>query len=239
MGSRKGPPGVRPGRAHRVPAPPRRARRAEHRPDARPAGHGARKARRRELRRRTRAVPRGALDPLVGERPPRRGHEPPDPAPGRRRRDRGGAVRAQVPRPPECVPADQHGHGRAALRPRTRVRAADRRGERLRPLLRDRHDRAHAGPRRADRVGRRGLRGVGRVRARERGAERDRERGLLRGRGRGVAGRSPRARRSAGRGRRRPAAGRSLGQGAPSAGAPRAETRSSTCPATRRLSPET
>ena len=76
-----------------------------------------------------------------------------------------------------------------------RVRSPDGRGERLRPLLRHRDDRAHAGPRRADRVGDRGVRGVGCVRARERGPERDHERGVLRGRGGGGDQRPERARR--------------------------------------------
>ena len=91
------------------------------------------------------AFPRGTLDPLVGQRPAGRGHEPADPAPARRRGDRGGALRPALPGAPERVPADEHGDGRAALRARARVRAADGRGERLRPLLRHRDDRAHAG----------------------------------------------------------------------------------------------
>ena len=53
-------------------------------------------------------------------------------------------------------------------------------GDRLRPLLRDRHDRALARAFGADGVGDRALGGVGRLRGRERRAERDRERGLLR-----------------------------------------------------------
>ena len=75
---------------------------------------------------------------------PGRGDEPADAAALRRRRDRGGALRPALPRPPERVPPDEHGDGGAPLRARARVRAADRRGERLRPLLRDRDDRAHA-----------------------------------------------------------------------------------------------
>ncbi len=63
------------------------------------------------------------------------------------------------------------------VRARHRVRGPDRRRDRLRPLLRDRHDRALHGARRADGVGRRGLRGGGRVRIRERRPERDRQRG--------------------------------------------------------------
>ena len=65
-----------------------------------------------------------------------------------------------------------------------RVRGADRRRDGLRPLLRDRDDRAVARREGADGVGDRGLGGVGRLRARERRAERDHERGLLRRQGR-------------------------------------------------------
>ena len=137
---------VRPGRAHRLPAPPRRPRGAKHRSGARPARHGSRHARRGQLRRRARALPRGAVDPLVGQRTARRGDEPPDAAPARCRRDRGGALRAAVPGAPERVSADEHGDGRAHLRARARVRGSDGRGERLRPLLRDRDDRAHCWP---------------------------------------------------------------------------------------------
>ena len=57
---------------------------------------------------------------------------------------------------------------------------AHRRRDGLRPLLRDRHDRALARARRADGLGDRDLRGVGRLRDRERRAERDRQRRLLR-----------------------------------------------------------
>ena len=103
-------------------------------------------ARRGQLRRRARALPRGAVDPLVGQRTAGRGDEPADAAPARRRRDRGGALRAALPGAAERVPADEHGDGRAALRARPRVRGSDRRGERLRPLLRDRDDRAHCWP---------------------------------------------------------------------------------------------
>ena len=62
-----------------------------------------------------------------------------------RGRDRGGAARAALPRAPELVPADEHAHGRAALRAGARVRRADRRRDRLGPLLRHRHARARAG----------------------------------------------------------------------------------------------
>ena len=82
--------------------------------------------------------------------------------------------------PSERVPADEHRDGRAALRARDRVRGADGHRDRLRPLLRHRHDRALAGAERAHGLGGRDLGGVGRVRAREPRAERDRQRGLLR-----------------------------------------------------------
>ena len=55
--------------------------------------------------------------------------------------DRGGALRPALPRPPERVPADEHGDGRAALRARARRGRADRHRDRLGPLLRDRDDR--------------------------------------------------------------------------------------------------
>ena len=95
---------------------------------------------------------------------------------------------------------------------------AHRRGDRLRPLLRHRHDRADAGARRADGVGDRVLGGVGRLRGRERRAERARQRRLLRRRRGQRPRRAPRPRRPARRGRRRPAARRARGQGRPPGG---------------------
>ena len=65
---------------------------------------------------------------------------------------------------------------------------ADRRGDGVRPVLRDRDDRPDHGARGADGVGRGSLGGVGRLRPRERPAQRDREHGVLRGRGGGFAG---------------------------------------------------
>ena len=65
-----------------------------------------------------RRFPRGALDPLGGERPPGRGDEPADRAALGRGRDRGGAPRPALPRAPERVPPDEHGDGRAAVRAR-------------------------------------------------------------------------------------------------------------------------
>ncbi len=64
---------------------------------------------------------------------------------------------------PERVPADEHGHGRAAVRARGRVRRADRCGDGLGPLLRDRHDRPLARVAGAHGVGDRGLGGVRRA----------------------------------------------------------------------------
>ena len=124
------------------------------------------------LRRRAAPLPGGALDPLGDQRHARRGHEPADRAPLGRRGDRGGDLRPPLPRAAERVPADEHRHGRAALRARARVRGADRRRDGLRPLLRHRHDRPLDRARRADGLGCRGLGGVGRVRARERRPER-------------------------------------------------------------------
>ena len=62
LGAGGGAAGVRPGRADRLPAPPRRARGAQHRPGARPARHRARRSpgRRPPRRRAARASPRCA-----------------------------------------------------------------------------------------------------------------------------------------------------------------------------------
>ena len=136
---------VRPGHADRVPPPPRRARGAEHGAGARrPRDRTGRALRRGLPDRDAHALPRGALDPLGDQRPAVRGDEPPDaPALGRRL-DRGGAARAAVPRPAERVPPDEHGDGGDALRARARRGRADGLRGRLRPLLRDGHDRADA-----------------------------------------------------------------------------------------------
>ena len=193
VGARGGARAVRPGHADRVPPPPRRARGAEHRAGARRARDRTRRAVRRGLPRRdAHPLPRGALDPLGDQRPAGRGDEPPDAAALGRRLDRGGAARAALPRPAERLPPDEHGDGRDALRARTRRGRADGRRDRLRPLLRDRHDRADPCARRGLRLGRRDLGGVGRLRDRERGGERDRERALLRGQ-RGAVARGARA----------------------------------------------
>src|SRR5205085_3536345 len=159
-------------------------------------------------------LPGGALDPLGRERHARRGHEPPDEAPLGGGRDRGGAPRPALPRPPERVPADEHGDGGAAVRARARRGGSHRRRDGVRPLLRDRHDRPRHGRAGADRLGRRRVGGVGRVRARERRPERGRERGLLRRQRRAGARGAPRPSRAAGRRRRRPAARRARRQGA-------------------------
>ena len=153
-----------------------------------------------------------------------------------RGRDRGGALRPALPRPPERLPADEHRDGRAALPARARVRGADGRGDRLRPVLRHRDDRADLRAGGADGLGRGGVGGVGRLRARELRAERDRERGVLRGRGGRFAGGARRPGRPAGRGRRRSAARRAFGKGAPADGAAGGARGSSTSPATRRRS---
>ena len=70
---------VRPGGAARLPAPPRRPRGAQHRAGARHARDRAGRARGRgPVRLGAAALPRGAFDPLGGERPARRGDEPAD-----------------------------------------------------------------------------------------------------------------------------------------------------------------
>ena len=190
---------LRPGRPDGLPPAPRRPRGAEHRPGARDARDRAgREVRARLLRRGPEPLPRGALDPLGGERHALRGDEPAlDGAVGRGR-DRGGAARPPLPRPAERVPADEHGDGGEALRARDRVRRADRLRDGLRPLLWHRHDRDLDGAERAHGLGRRDLRGVGRVRAREPRAELDRQRCVLRRQRRPVA----RGARRAGRDRR-------------------------------------
>ena len=88
----------------------------------------------------------------------------------------------------------------------------------VRPLLRDGHDRALAGARRAHGLGGRDLGGVGRVRAREPRAERDRQRRLLRGQRRPVA-------RGAGRARRAPRTSSSSTRRAPGSPARRCSGR--------------
>ena len=77
-------------RADRLPPPPRRPRGAQHRPGARPARHRpGRPPGRRPLRRGAARVPRGALDPLGGQRLAGRGDEPADATcSGARRRSR-------------------------------------------------------------------------------------------------------------------------------------------------------
>ena len=161
---------------HGLPPPSRRARGAEHGPGARPARHRARRAvRARLLRRGAAALPRGALDPLGGQRHAAEVTNLPTDAALGRGGDRGGAPRPALPRAPERVPADEHARwpsGSTSSRASTPALTGRRDG--LRPLLRHRHDRALAGARRADGLGRRDLGGVGRLRDRERRAERDR-----------------------------------------------------------------
>ena len=131
--------------AQRISAPSRRAAGPQHRSGARPARDRARRPVRDRLpRRRPPPLPRGALDPLVGERHAGRGHEPADAVAVGRGVDRGGAVRAALPRPAERVSPDEHGDGRAALRARARGSGAHGRRDGLGSLLRDRHDRALA-----------------------------------------------------------------------------------------------
>ena len=68
-------------------------------------------------------LPRGALDPLVGQRDARRGDEPADAGcSGARTRSRRSPVRPALPRAPERLPPDEHRDGRARLRAGARVR---------------------------------------------------------------------------------------------------------------------
>ena len=106
-----------------LPAASDRARGPEHGRGARSARDArARAVRPRAADRGADRVPAGALDPLGGQRHAGRGDEPADAAPLGRRRDRGGARRPALPRAPERVPADEHAHGRAAVRARARAR---------------------------------------------------------------------------------------------------------------------
>ena len=87
--------------------------------------------------------PRGALDPLGGQRHAGRDHEPADRAALGRGRDRGGAVRPALPRAAERVPADEHARWPSGSTSWPREAAgADRQRDGLGPLLRHRHDRA-------------------------------------------------------------------------------------------------
>ena len=136
----------------------------------------------------------------------------------------------------ERLPADEHGHGRAPVRGRRRVRRADGRRDGLGPLLRHRHDRPLAGVAGADGVGHRGLGGVGRAGDRERRPQRDHQRGLLRRQRRRGRGGAPRALGAAGRGRRRPAPRGARRERPCAASAGSARRGSSTSRATRRRS---
>ena len=138
-----------------------------------------------------RRFPEVRVDPLGDQRRPVRDHEPAvAPALGRGV-DRGGAPRPPLPRTAERVLPDEHRDGREALRARARRRRADRAGDRLRPLLRHRHDRrSPLAAQGAHRVGDRDLRGGGRLRDRERDAERRHEHRVLRRQRRPGAARS-------------------------------------------------
>ena len=174
LGARGGARRLRPEGRDRLPAPPRRPRGPQHRAGARPARHRRGRAVRPRLPDRDAPQdPGGQVDPLGRQRHARRGHQPALAAALGRGGDRGGAARAPLPRPPERVPADEHRDGRDALPARDRGGRADRRRDRVRPVLRHRHDGPGDGRARAHGVGRRDLGGVGRVRDRERRAERD------------------------------------------------------------------
>ena len=241
LGARGRPAGVLAGGRQRLPAPSDRARGPQHGPGARAARHRAG----REVREAAylvevlRRFPEVRSIHWADQRPSGRGDEPAVRAPLGRGRDRGGARRTALPRAAERVHADEHVHGREAVRARARRGAAHRQGDGVGSLLRDRHDRPLAREGRADGVGDRGVGGVGRVRARERRAERDHERRVLRRqRRRGRRG-APRALR------RRPTSSSSIRRapGSPArrcgASARSARRASSTSRATRRRSPAT
>ena len=190
LGARGAARGVRPGRAHRLPAPPRRARGPQHGAGARPARHRAGRAvrpRRASSRCCARFPEVRSIHWAVNDTPAEVTNLPTKLLWGEDAiEEELCGLRFRV-RPNAFLQTNTR-DGRAALRARARVRGADRRRDRVRPLLRDRDDRPDDGREGADGVGRRGLGGVGRLRARERRPERDHERGLLRRRGR--AGRS-------------------------------------------------
>ena len=145
MGARGEARAVRPGHRRGLPPTPRVPRGQEHGAGARRARDRPRRAvRDRVLRRRPPTLPGGALDPLGGERHACRADERADQAALGRRRDRGGDPRPARARAPGRVPADEHRDGRTALRDRRRARGSVGGRERLRPLLRDGHDRPFA-----------------------------------------------------------------------------------------------
>ena len=182
LGARAGARGLRPARPHRLSAPPRRARGRAHRRAAlhprhrapgdvpgveelRGAAGRARAGRRRRAARR--------------QRRRRRGRERHPHAPALRPRlVRGGDQRPAPARLGRLLPADQHRDGRRALPRRDRAGRADRRRDRVGPVLRHRLDRARAGGRRAPRDRHRDRRRGDRARARERARQRRRERAV-------------------------------------------------------------
>ena len=209
MGARGGPRAVRPGDGHRVSPPPRRPRGQEHPPVLvlRVTAPGERFDADFLVETLTRFPEVRSIHWGVNDRPAEVTNLPTrlfwgdewieEELSGLRFRIR-----------PSRVSPDEHRDGREALRPRAGGGAVDRHGDRLRPLLRHRHDRAVGRRRRRLRVGRRDLRGVGCVRDRERDRERDRQRTLLRGQRRAVDRGAPGEGGPTGcRGRRPPARG--------------------------------
>ena len=142
----------------RLPAPPRRPRGPQHRAGARPARH-ARRARSSTATTSSRccaAFPEVRSIHWSVNDAPVRGDEPADRgcsgATTRSRRSCSGCASASAP---NSFLQTNTRDGRAALRARARVRRADRRRDRVGPLLRHRHDRPRAGAAGADGVGRR------------------------------------------------------------------------------------
>ena len=234
--------GLRPGRAHGLPPPPRRARRAEHRPGARPARDRARRA----FDARAASSPRCERFPEV-----RSIHWAVNDTP------------AEVTNLPtellwgeEAIEEEILGL-RFRVRPNAFLQTNTEMAERLYALARE-----YAGltgeenvydlycgtgtiglalaARGAHRLGRRGLRGVRRLRDRERGAQRHRQRGVLRRRTSASRSRScasGRATRTSSSSTRR--APVSPGKALRRLGRARARLGSSTSRATRRRSPAT
>ena len=141
-------------------------------------------------------------------------------------------LRFRSGRMPSCRRTPRWPSGSTSWRSR---RGPDGRRDGLRPLLRDRHDRAVDGVARAVGLGRRDLGGIGGVRARERRPERDREHRVLRGNV-GQLLEELQERAGAGRRRRRPASRRPRRQGAEADGCARRAADRLCLAATRRRS---
>jgi 23S rRNA (uracil1939-C5)-methyltransferase len=208
VGAGRGAAGVRPGGADGVPPAPGRPRGTEHRAGARPARHGAGRSSRATTgsSRRCSTPEVRSIHWAVNDRPAEVTNLPTNLLWGEE------AIEEEILGLRYRIRPNAFLQTNTAMAERLYELAIEYAGltgsgDRLRPLLRYRDDRALDGLAGADRLGSRGERGVGRVRDRERRAERGHERGVLRRRGRPFGRGACRARRPTRRGRRRPAAG--------------------------------